>query len=63
MRKRKTTRFAPLVFVDGKPEKVEAIRKLLPDAAYTTWETIASRTIATKPVNFILPTPAPKRAP
>jgi CheY-like chemotaxis protein len=37
LRSRKTTRHIPLLFVDGEPEKVAAIRALLPDAAYTTW--------------------------
>lgn len=31
-RGRKATRHVPIVFVDGEPEKVEAIRKLIPDA-------------------------------
>jgi hypothetical protein len=31
----KATRHIPIVFVGGAPEKVEAIRKLLPDAVYT----------------------------
>jgi hypothetical protein len=36
LRGRKDTRSIPLVFVNGDDEKVEAIRALLPDAAYTT---------------------------
>jgi len=32
----KATRLIPIVFVDGAPEKVDAIRKLLPDAVYTS---------------------------
>jgi CheY-like chemotaxis protein len=35
-RGQKATRHIPIVFVGGAPEKVEAIRKLLPDAVYTT---------------------------
>ncbi len=31
----KSTRHVPLIFVGGEPEKVERIRKLLPDATYT----------------------------
>lgn len=31
------TRRVPLVFVAGAPEKVEPIRRLLPDAVYTDW--------------------------
>ena len=30
------TRHLPIVFVDGDPEKVEAIRQLIPDATYTS---------------------------
>lgn len=38
LRLRKGTRSIPLVFVGGKPEKVEKIRELLPDAGYSEWE-------------------------
>ena len=37
-RSRKSTRTIPLVFIGG-GDAVAAIRKLLPDAAFTTWET------------------------
>lgn len=40
IRKRKSTRNIPLVFIGGAPEKVEGIRKLMPDAAFTSWEEI-----------------------
>jgi CheY-like chemotaxis protein len=36
----KTTRFVPLVFVEGDPEKVARIKEHLPDAIYTTWGSI-----------------------
>jgi hypothetical protein len=36
LRRTKYARHIPLVFVDGEPEKVEAIRRELPDAAFTT---------------------------
>jgi hypothetical protein len=36
LRRTKYARHIPLVFVDGEPEKVEAIRRQLPDAAFTT---------------------------
>src|SRR5688572_21452085 len=36
-RGRKSTRHIPIVFVDGEAEKVADIRKLIPDAFYTTW--------------------------
>jgi hypothetical protein len=38
----KTTRAVPLVFVEGAPEKVERIKRLLPDATFTTWSKIRS---------------------
>lgn len=37
LRSAKTTRHIPLVFVDGDPVKVAAIKALLPDAAYAAW--------------------------
>jgi len=38
---RKATRRIPLTFVDGDLVKVAAIRRILPDATYTVWSTIA----------------------
>ncbi len=40
LRKYKTTRYVPLVLVEGDPEKVKHIKELLPDAVYTTWSRI-----------------------
>ncbi len=69
----KTTRNVPLVFVEGEPEKVERIRKLLPDAMFTTWSKIRSslkNAIANPPINSVKPesnlagysgTPLPKK--
>ncbi|HET6350101.1 MAG TPA: hypothetical protein VFH88_13560, partial [Candidatus Krumholzibacteria bacterium] len=37
MREYKGTRSVPLVFLEGEPEKVEKIRTLLPDAAFSSW--------------------------
>jgi CheY-like chemotaxis protein len=37
LRTSKATRQTPLLFVDGDPEKVAALKAVLPDAAYTTW--------------------------
>ena len=37
LRQSKTTRFVPLVFVDGDPAKVSRVRELLPDAVYADW--------------------------
>lgn len=36
IRKRKTSRHIPLVFVGGAPQKVDRIKQLLPDASYTS---------------------------
>lgn len=41
-RGQKATRHIPIVFVGGQPEKVEAIRKLLPDAVYTAPERLGT---------------------
>jgi hypothetical protein len=40
LRMSKLTRQVPIVFAGGAAEKVEGIRKLLPDAAYTPWSKI-----------------------
>jgi CheY-like chemotaxis protein len=37
LRTRKSTRYIPIVFVGGDPDKVEKLEALLPDATYTTW--------------------------
>jgi hypothetical protein len=42
LRGRKATRHIPIVFVGGAPEKVDAIRKLLPDAVYAAPERLRS---------------------
>jgi hypothetical protein len=52
LRSRKSTRHVPIIFVDGDPVKVKAIRETLPDATYTTWtklKTALPRALA-KPV-------------
>ncbi len=41
LRRQKATRPAPIVFAGGAPDKVDRIRKLLPDATYTAWDEIA----------------------
>jgi CheY-like chemotaxis protein len=54
----KTTRHTPIVFVDGKPEKVARIKEQLPDAEYTTWNRIRSglkRAIAHPPGDPAVP--------
>ena len=40
LRKFKSTRAVPLIFVDGENEKVTRIKALLPDAVYITWDRI-----------------------
>lgn len=42
LREAKSTRFVPIVFVDGAAEKVERTKQHLPDATYTTWSRIRS---------------------
>jgi hypothetical protein len=40
IRKYKSTRHVPLVFMDGDPEKVKKVKSVLPDAIYTNWSKI-----------------------
>ena len=73
VRQYKSTRHVPLVFVDGQPEKIERVRRHLPDAAYTPWRLIRSslkRAIANPPSDPVVPqsslagysgTPLPKK--
>ncbi|MEQ2010044.1 MAG: hypothetical protein ABMA26_24950 [Limisphaerales bacterium] len=42
LRQQKRTRFIPLVFVAGAPEKVERVRQTLPDATFTDWDNIGA---------------------
>jgi len=54
----KALRHVPIVFVEGDPEKLEQIRRLLPDAVYTTWSRIQSalkRAIAHPPREPVVP--------
>lgn len=58
VRHRRSTRHVPLVFVDGEEDKVERVRDLLPDAAYTTWPKIGPtlrRAIGKPPPDPIVP--------
>lgn len=73
IRSSKATRHTPLVFVGGEPEKVARVKKLLPDAAYTSWKKIRGalkQAIAHPPANPVRPdsmlagysgTPLPKK--
>jgi CheY-like chemotaxis protein len=58
LRRQKATRQRPLVFIEGDPEKTEKARALLPDAAFTTWESAAaevSRAVAEAPKDPVVP--------
>jgi len=58
MREHKATRHVPLVFAEGDRRKVAAIKKLLPDATYTTWGRIRSalkQAIARQPKTPVVP--------
>jgi hypothetical protein len=58
LRASKSTRQVPIVFVDGDPEKVTAIKQTLPDATYTTWtklKTALPRAIAKPPASPVVP--------
>jgi len=73
IRQHKPLRRVPLVFVEGDPGKVDRIKKLLPDAHYTSWRGIRGtlkRAIANPPVDPVVPasslagysgTPLPKK--
>jgi len=73
LRKYKSTRHVPLVFVGGDPVKVARIKDLLPDAVYTTWDEIRTsleQAIAHPPSDPVVPdsvfaayagTPLPKK--
>ncbi|MHC4224763.1 MAG: PleD family two-component system response regulator, partial [Planctomycetota bacterium] len=73
LREQKSTRHIPLVFVESAPEKVERVRKLLPDAVYASWGRIrgaVKRAIANPPKEPVIPrsrmdgysgTPLPKK--
>jgi len=41
MRSQKSLQLIPVIFVEGDPEKVARIQKLIPDAFYTNWAGIA----------------------
>jgi hypothetical protein len=68
-----STRRVPLVFVEGDPGKVAAVKRLLPDATYTGWGELGvelRKAIADPPSNPVVPdsalagysgTPLPKK--
>jgi CheY-like chemotaxis protein len=58
LRKRAATRYIPMVFVGGAPEKVAAIRELLPDAGYIEWTGVPAeleRAIRRAPESPVVP--------
>lgn len=58
IRGHKTMRHVPIVFVDGAPDKVAAIRALLPDAAYTSGAKVRSalrEALAHRPAAPVVP--------
>jgi hypothetical protein len=72
LRRRKSTRGVPLVFVGGSPEAVARTRSLLPDATFAEWPAIASalkKALRSKPAKPVVPgamagysgTPLPKK--
>ena len=40
LRSRKSSRGTPLLFVGGAPDKVQRVRDILPDAAFSTWSEV-----------------------
>lgn len=72
LRRTKATRHVPLVFVEGDEEKVARVKRLLPDAVYTSWARVGGavkRAIANAPAEPVVPssmaghsgTPLPKK--
>jgi CheY-like chemotaxis protein len=58
LRRTKYARHIPLIFVDGEAEKVESIRRLLPDAIYATRRQLCAKikaACAKKPAEPVLP--------
>ncbi len=54
----RSTRNVPIVFVDGASDKVEIVKRHLPDAIYTTWSSIRSSlkmAMSSPPANPVIP--------
>ncbi|HEY6290494.1 MAG TPA: hypothetical protein VI455_02905 [Terriglobia bacterium] len=54
----KQTRDVPIIFVAGDPAKVQRVRQMLPDAAYSSWAAIGAAlklVLVKPPVNPIVP--------
>jgi CheY-like chemotaxis protein len=72
LRNQKATRYVPIVFIEGDPDKTQRARELMPDAVYTNWNKIRSaikQAIQHAPTKPIVPgtfdsysgTPLPKK--
>lgn len=58
LRQTKATRAVPLVVVEVDPQKTEAVRKLVPDAEFTTWRGIRGavlRALRSPPTDPVVP--------
>ncbi len=58
IRSRKATRMVALVFVGGRSDRIEGIRKLLPDAFFTSWGEIQGslkKAVSSPPANPVRP--------
>jgi CheY-like chemotaxis protein len=58
LRRNRSTRRVPLVFIGGDPEKTKKARDLLPDATFTTWDDAAAdldRAIVAPPTDPVVP--------
>jgi CheY-like chemotaxis protein len=51
LRGHKVTRHVPIIFVNGQPEKVEGVRRMLPDATYATGARLIPTLRRAKPVS------------
>ena len=59
LRRRKSTRTVPLVYVGGKPEKIETVRSKIPDAVFTDWDHLGQeleRSLNAPRRNVVVPT-------
>jgi len=72
LRRQKSTRYTPLVFVGGDEEKLVKLRAAMPDAVYTDWEGVGAalrQALAAPPAKPVVPagmagysgTPLPKK--
>jgi hypothetical protein len=62
LRQFRPTRSVPIVLVEGDPEKVDRLRRLLPDAVFTRWSRIRSSlrgAIARPPAEPVVPNTRP----